>query len=165
MQYDLKKVLEDKTVIALAWHGEATRVNLEGGNSPKVDVASGDVVKVSNKKAKELLNYSDLWTLEGDVPVEQGWRKAREEAAGGAPVRKKEKKEKKKVVAEDAADLSPEGIGKMKKKAVLAALETLGVEHDPTTASADLKELLLAAMSEDVPVVEATEEVEAPEKV
>ena len=159
MQYDLKKVLENKELIKLTWHGADTRVRIEK-NATKVDVEQGGTIAGSVKLADQLLRSSDLWTFEGDKPVEQGWREALAKAYEAREARAKarlNKRKRKSTPTEEAGDvdqapdLSTARIGKMKVAEVKAALTHLEVEFDDKATAPELKELLLAQ-------VEGTEE-------
>lgn len=78
MQYNLDQLAKDSTV-KLTWHGEDTRV-LVDGEGEKRDVKAGDTLEVSVEQAKTLLKYSHKWTLEGDTPIEQPFEKAQKAA-------------------------------------------------------------------------------------
>ena len=177
MQYDLKKVLENKAVISLEWHGEDTFVKLSEKDAGKTEVKTGDVVKVSVKIAEFLLSYSDQWTLKGDKPVEQPWRKARADAMEAREAKLAARKSG--AVDEDEAgddepvELNEETIGAMKKDELRAELakiaEAEGVKDFKLKNSlnvATLKEMLLEKVNgivEDAETVtEDDEDEDAP---
>jgi len=170
MQYDLKKVLEDKGKLSLTWHGEDTMVLLDKRAGEKVLVKTGETVEVSMKTAQYLLKYSEMWTLEGDEPVGGDAREARKGAFKALEDRRKariNKRKRKGAPTEEAGDadvapdLSPARIGKMKRVEVESALTHLEVEFDPKEySSPELKELLLAKVEG---ITENAEDVDAPD--
>lgn len=173
--------LSEKAKIRLQWHGDQTRVLLKG-EGEKTDVNQGDVIEVCEEQARELLSYSDLWTLEGEKPVEQPWRKAQHEAAVrmGAEAKarvkakaKAEKVEKTEDADESEDDKEPEievlteaDVDLMSnKKDVSAALKARKVAHNSRGASLDelkalLKETLAAESASTETSTEDADEAE-----
>jgi len=168
MQYEVDKVLEEGKV-KLQWHGEPTRVLLDKKDGQKTEVATGDVVEVSVTRAKWLLQYSDLWTLEGDEPIEQPFREARkaaaiEEAKRAAKLDKKATMSTKKAEADedeepeeededrdvriDVEELTPDMVKRLRKPELIEALRQLEIDSEGLNVS-EMKELLVDALTEE----------------
>lgn len=162
--------LEKKATLRLQWHGDdATRV-LIAGNAEKMDVNPGDVIEVGDEQARSLFAYSDLWTLEGETPVEQPWRVARKndairqvaEAKARERARAKREAAKSGKPVEDEDDKEPEveplteaDVDLMTTKvAVSNALKARKVAHNARGASLDE---LKALLKENLAPVETTE--------
>lgn len=138
MKYDLKKELEDKTMVEVQWHGEPTRV-LVNGDAEKTEVKTGDVLKLTRKQAAELLGYSSLWTFEGDVPTPQPYREnlkrlAQKKTAG--------------ATGEEETVLTPAAVAKMNKKQLHTELKKLGATFNDQATNDELKALLTEALEE-----------------
>lgn len=133
MQYDLKNIGQS-ALVKIKWHGAPTRV-LVRGEGEKRDVATGDVIEVTAQQAKELLNISRLFTLDGDVPMKQ--------AEAVVPVETVDEEGNKVVVmtSEKAEKLS-------NKKEVMEALKNLNVTFNDALSKNDLKALLVETLKE-----------------
>lgn len=161
-QYNLE-TLEEKASVELTWHGEDTRLLLDGA-SEKVEVKAGDTVKVTHSQAKKLLSYSHKWTLKGDKSVEQPYERAQREALALRDARNKEriakKLGKKGAKAPEVDPNTPvietmiaDDVDKMKAKADVAAeLKKRGIKVNVQGASLDeLKALLKEAIKPKAP--------------
>lgn len=69
MNRDWKKLEQPDKKVKIQWHGDQTRVRLNGAAEKSI-VNRGDVVEVTAKQARHLFNYSPLWTFEGEMPAE-----------------------------------------------------------------------------------------------
>lgn len=136
MQYARKEIGE-RTLVKIKWHGEPTRVRINGQHE-KVEVPTGGVIEVEVEQARQLISMYRQFTLEGDELMKQ----PKTPAAPSA----KEKEEAKK-----SGLLSLEDIEKLEKKAdVVAALKARGIKHNATGASVkELKDLLIEAVKEE----------------
>lgn len=173
-QYNLE-TLEEKASVELTWHGEDTRLLLDG-ESEKVDVKAGDTVKVTHSQAKKLLSYSHKWTLKGDKSVEQPYERAQREALALRDARNKEriakKLGKKGAKAPEVDPNAPvvetmiaDDVDKMKTKEVLAKeLKKRGLKVNVQGASIDeLKALLKEAIKPKAPEVDPNAEAKTDE--
>ena len=167
MQYDTKK-FEKKQTIEVVWHGDDTRLLLDGTNE-KIVVKKGDKLKVCLTQAIRLFKYSDLWTAAGDEPVKQPWReamaKANEmEAAKARAVEVKEKKtnktttEKEPVKENPVVALTSADVEVMEtKEAVVSALTARGVKVNENASTEELKAVLIESLEpKKEPVKETT---------
>ena len=136
MQYDLKKTLEDKAKVNVQWHGEPTRV-LVRGQGEKTEVNTGDVLTVDKKQAAELLGYSPLWTLEGDVPTPQPYLEN---------LKRLNEKKVEAPAGDEEKELNPAAVEKMNKKQLQAELKKLGATFNDQATNPELKELLLETL-------------------
>jgi hypothetical protein len=174
-QYNLEK-LEEKASVELTWHGEDTRLLLEGA-SEKIDVKTGDTVKVTRNQAKKLLSYSHKWTFKGEKPVEQPYERAQRDAVALQDARNKEriaKKLGKKSGKAPEVDpnapvietMTEDDVDKMTAKAAVAAeLKKRGVKANAQGASLDeLKALLKDAIKPKAPEVDPNASTEEGEK-
>lgn len=130
MQYDLKKLVEHKT-ISIEWHGESTRV-LVDGESSKRQVKAGDVLKVTIEQARRLLSYSPFWTLKGDKPKEQPYLNRSIAAA-----------EKEENQTDDDTPLE-----NMTKEQIVEKLKEIGKSFNDQADTEDLRGVLLEAQIE-----------------
>ncbi len=130
MQYDLKKLVEHKTIVIM-WHGEPTKV-LVDGESSKREVKTGDVLKVNVEQARRLFSYSPFWTLKGDKPIEQPYLNR----SISAPEDKENK----------TNDDTP--IEKMSKEQIVEKLKEIGCNFNDQAETEDLRMLLLEAQIE-----------------
>ena len=143
MQYDAKKVLEDKATVELEWHGEPTRV-LVYGQGEKTEVKTGGKLSVSRKQAVELLGYSPLWTLAGDTPVKQPYMENWKRLAKNVGKNKKENA----PGAEKETELTESAIAKMSKKDLKAELKKLGATFNDEASNDELRGLLTETLAE-----------------
>lgn len=133
MQYDLNKI-GGSALVKVTWHGAPTRV-LVHGEGEKRDVGTGESIEVTVQQAKELLNISRDFTLEGDVPMKQARPKVEKEVTD---------EEGNKVVV-----MTVELAEKLdKKKDVMEALKELNVAFNDALSKNDLKMLLVEALKE-----------------
>lgn len=150
MQYDLKKDLTDKSMVALKWHGEDTKV-LIYGEAEKTEVKKGDVINVSLKQARELLSYSYLWTFDGDEPVKHKYNEMVSKLAAKAA--RKAKKADDSEEGEEASDdedeeISADDVDGMKKAEIVTHLKKLGASFNDQATKAELAGLLKDALAE-----------------
>lgn len=161
MQYDLKD-LEKTQFVSVSWHGEPTRVLLDGKDEKTV-VNKGDVLKVSVDQAQRLLKYSDLWTLEGDKPTEQPWRKAQAEAAKAADARGRRASKGEEAKAVPAALTEADVDAMETKEEVLAALKAKKVKVNSNASLDELKSVLKESMTPEESKTEEPAAESAPE--
>lgn len=156
MKYDLKKLLVNDALITLQWHGEDTKV-LVRGDGEKTEVKKGDTLKVSVGQARELLNYSYLWTLEGDEPVKHQYNDMLAKLATKA-AKKAAKTDKAEETGndndnDDDEEITADDVDKMKKPELVTALKKLGASFNDQANKAELAGLLketLAAKTDKV---------------
>lgn len=152
--------------VAVQWHGEPTRVKI-GQDAEKTHVPTGGVINVSEEQAKQLFAYSEDWTLEGEKPKAQPYRKAQADAVKRldekrAAEAKKKTAKKEAVKKTDAGDgndgdekepvlepLTEADVDLMTTKAAASnALKARKVKHNARGASLDeLKSLLKEAIA------------------
>lgn len=172
--YNLEQ-LEEKASVELTWHGEETRLLIDG-ESEKVVVKAGDTVKVTRSQAKKLLSYSHKWTFKGEKPVEQPYERAQRDAVALQDARNKERIAKKlgkkgAKAPETPADTSTpvietmteDDVDKMKAKADVAAeLKKRGMKVNVQGSSLDeLKALLKEAIKPKAPETPAETNTDA----
>lgn len=138
MQYDLKKELMDKGTIDVQWHGEPTRVLIDG-EAEKREVPTGAALKVNLIQAKRLLSYSPLWTLKGDKPTEQPYMNRFGKNASSKKDKKKDQ-EKDKQVNKKVEELTREEI--------IEALKTAEATFNDAAETEELRQLLVEAQVE-----------------
>jgi len=158
MKYDLKKDLTDKSMVALKWHGEDTKV-LIYGEAEKTEVKKGDVINVSLKQARELLSYSYLWTFDGDEPVKHKYNEMVAKLA--AKEARKAKKADDSEEGEEAGDdddeeITADDVDGMKKAEIVTQLKKRGASFNDQATKAELAGLLKDVLAEQVD--EETEE-------
>lgn len=168
MKYDLDKLAKDST-IALTWHGDDTRVLIDGEGEKRV-VKTGETIEVSVEQGKALLKYSHKWTLEGDKPEEQPFERAQKAAVErqDAIMRRRVAQKAKKAAkgADDASEDATEGEGDEDvlvplteadvdametKKEVLSALKVREVKANKNAGLDELKSLLKENLTADAP--------------
>lgn len=154
MQYNLDEVLKDKHPVSLTWHGEPTNVMLDKADGVKTTVDTGETVEVSIEVARQLLEYSNLWTLEGDEPVEQPWRASRVAAAEAQEARKQAKSDQRSqeergrarrvdLRTRFLADLTEKDVEKMQKKELIDLLLNLKANHNPKAPLEEIRGLVM----------------------
>lgn len=157
-QYDLEDLFASEATLELTWHGEDTLVRIKGEDE-KTEVKTGDTIEVSVEQARKLLFYSDLWTLKGDKPVDQPYRRAFLNAMKAQDARMKAGKASKKgekvaeAKTEDApvVPLTEDEVEAMEdKKVIQSALETRKIKFNKKASIADLKVLLVEAVKAEI---------------
>ena len=156
-QYDLEDLFATEATLELTWHGEDTLVRIEGEDE-KTEVKTGATIEVSVEQARKLLFYSDLWTLKGDKPVDQPFRRAFLNAMKAQDARMKVGKAKKgekvaEAKTEDApvVPLTEDEVEAMEdKKVIQSALETRKIKFNKKASIADLKVLLVEAVKVEI---------------
>lgn len=137
MQYDPKKDFKSDATIKLQWHGEPTRV-LVDGEGVKREVATGDVIEVSLDQAKRLIGYSPLWTKEGDKPTKQPYMDRL-----GKPEKQAKGKKSDQTGNQTGEVLTIEAVDKMKSKPkVIEALKARGASFNDQGTIDELKIVL-----------------------
>jgi len=169
MKYDLKKDLTDKSMVALKWHGDDTKV-LIYGEAEKIEVKKGDVINVSLKQARELLSYSYLWTFDGDEPVKHKYNEmVAKLAAKEAKKAKKadESEEGEEAGDDDDEDITADDVDGMKKAEIVTQLKKRGASFNDQATKAELAGLLKDVLSDqaDGETEEADESEEGEEEV
>lgn len=143
MQYSHNELSAEATV-SLTWHGEPTLVRL-GLGAEKTKVDKGETIKVGEQRARELVRYSNQWTLSGDKPVKQPYQEKQE----------KELKEQQKKAAKKADGNNEDGdngsndeveVDKMTKPQIVAKLKELNVSFNASKTAEELRSLLKEAL-------------------
>lgn len=157
-QYDLETLFATEATVELTWHGEDTLVRIGKEDEKKV-VKKGDTIEVDVEQARSLMFYSDLWTLKGDKPVDQPFRRAQLNALKAQDARNKAavktgKKEKAATdeKTEDApvVPLTEDEVEHMEdKKVIVTALETRKVKFNKRASVADLKVILMEIVKKE----------------
>lgn len=175
MRYNLDELEKDST-IELTWHGEDTRVLIEG-EGEKRHVKTGDTIEISLEQAKILLRYSHKWTLKGDEYVEQPFeraQKAAHERQDAIMRRRLAKKGKKTDESEDEAGSEAESaphidakllneadIDAMEtKKEILAVFKELDLKVNKNASLDELKVVLKEKLAEVAAAAEPVAESE-----
>ncbi len=138
MQYDLKKELMDKGTIDVQWHGEPTKV-LVDGESEKREVPTNGVLKVGLLQAKTLLSYSPLWTLKGDKPTEQPYMNR---FGKNAPSKKNKKTDK------ESGEQVNKKVEEFTREEIIEALKKAEATFNDAAETEELRELLVEAQAE-----------------
>lgn len=147
MQYDLNKVLINNKTIVLRWHGEATKVLLQG-DSEKTEVNTEDTLKVSLKQAYELLNYSYLWTLKDDQPVVHQYNEMLKRLGDETASEEVSTQE----IVGDA------NVDELDRDGVIAALKKINATFNPAQSTVNLLGLLKDLIKEKAAAPEVTDD-------
>ena len=172
MRYNLDELTKE-SIIALTWHGEDTRILIEG-EGVKRDIKTGDTVEVALEQAKTLLKYSHKWTLKGDEPIEQPFERAQKAANDRQEAMMRRRTAKKGEAdnsedepAVDVAVLTEADIDAMEtKKEILATFKKLDIKVNKNASLEELKVVLkeklaeIAADAEEVPADDSEDENE-----
>jgi len=143
MKYDVSKDLVEETTVKLEWHGDDTRVFLRRGDGEKTAVKKGDVVEVTVEKARQLVKYSNLWTLEGDEPVRHAFDALQAELAKeGNKKRRGKKGSAPNPMKDEVKVLTPAEVKKLRNKGeVVKAFASLEVTVNDKATRPELEAL------------------------